>query len=160
MSDNMSGPAVVVVLWHIKKGKEQEFLDHWTSESMRPGPNSGLLFEILSKAPDPEQYSKGITLGSFSCTDEVTRYVNVGVWPQERDFWNHPPVKNAAANPQPKPYEHTLRQRTVLRPAAAQFETEDLEGFLAAAPVTDVLFIRNHDDGGLITRTKGKTPYR
>ena len=153
-------PVVVKVMWHIRKGKEQDFIKKW--ESLRVlGMDQGLLFEVLCQVPDPGQYPDGVTTGVTS-DQKVTRYVNFGIWHSKRQFLEFPPVREAVANPDRAkwPCEHTMRQRTVLSPVSAQFETESLEGFLAALPLfmPGTLYLRNEQYGGLLRVTSHRIP--
>src|SRR3712207_3880516 len=46
---------IVLVEWRIKKGREQEFLDYWSTRATVPD-RSGLIGEFLSRVEDRKQF--------------------------------------------------------------------------------------------------------
>jgi hypothetical protein len=72
---------IVLVEWRIKKGREQEFLDYWSTRSTIPD-RSGLIGEFLSRVEDRKQFPWMV----WDLDRRWTTYVNVGFWRDGADF--------------------------------------------------------------------------
>jgi hypothetical protein len=69
------------VEWRIKKGREQEFLDYWSTRATI-GDRSGLIGEFLSRVEDRKQFPWMV----WSFDPRWTTFVNVGIWRASSDF--------------------------------------------------------------------------
>lgn len=72
---------IVLVEWRIKKGREQEFLDYWSTRAT-VGDRSGLIGEFLSRVEDLKQFPWMV----WSLDPRWTTFVNVGIWRAGSDF--------------------------------------------------------------------------
>ena len=72
---------IVLVEWRIKKGREQEFLDYWSTRATI-GERSGLIGEFLSRVEDHKQFPWMV----WSLDPRWTTFVNVGIWRSGSDF--------------------------------------------------------------------------
>jgi hypothetical protein len=72
---------IVLVEWRIKKGREQEFLDYWSTRATIAD-RSGLIGEFLSRVEDRKQYPWMV----WDLDRRWTTYVNVGFWRNGADF--------------------------------------------------------------------------
>jgi hypothetical protein len=72
---------MVVVEWRIKKGREQEFLDYWSTQATI-GDRSGLVSEFLSRVEDQKQFPWMV----WDLDAGWTTFVNVGIWRAGADF--------------------------------------------------------------------------
>jgi hypothetical protein len=72
---------IVLVEWRIKKGREQEFLDYWSTRATI-GDRSGLIGEFLSRVEDRKQFPWMV----WSFDPRWTTFVNVGIWRASSDF--------------------------------------------------------------------------
>lgn len=72
---------IVLVEWRIKKGREQEFLDYWSTRATIAD-RSGLIGEFLSRVEDPEKFP----WMQWRLDPSWTTFVNVGFWRTSSDF--------------------------------------------------------------------------
>ncbi len=72
---------IVVVEWRIKKGREKEFLDYWSTKSTIPD-RSGLISEFLSRVESRQDFPWMV----WDLNPRWTTYVNVGYWREGSDF--------------------------------------------------------------------------
>lgn len=72
---------IVLVEWRIKKGREQEFLDYWSTRAT-VADRSGLVGEFLSRVEDRTQFPWMV----WNLDPRWTTYVNVGIWRSGADF--------------------------------------------------------------------------
>jgi hypothetical protein len=72
---------IVVVEWKIKKGREAEFLDYWSTRSTIPD-RSGLIGEFLSGVEDRDRFP----WINWTLDDRWTTFYNVGLWRDSADF--------------------------------------------------------------------------
>jgi hypothetical protein len=70
-----AGMWIVLVEWRIWKGREDEFLDYWSTRS-RVGNRAGLVAEFLSRAESSEAFP----WIRWETDPSWTTYVNVGIW--------------------------------------------------------------------------------
>ena len=75
--------AVVLVKWHIIKGQEPQFKEHWEVK-MNEFKSDGLFREILSEVNDniPEKFKIWQDLHS----SEYSTFINVGIWESLESF--------------------------------------------------------------------------
>ena len=72
---------IVLVEWRIKKGREDEFLEYWSTQATI-GDRSGLIGEFLSRVEDKKQYPWMV----WNLDPRWTTFVNVGFWRDGDDF--------------------------------------------------------------------------
>jgi len=72
---------IVMVEWRIKKGREDEFLEYWSSQATIAD-RSGLIGEFLSRVEDEKQYPWMV----WDLDPTWTTFVNVGFWRNGDDF--------------------------------------------------------------------------
>ncbi|HZH51994.1 MAG TPA: hypothetical protein VEZ16_08950 [Microvirga sp.] len=72
---------MVVVEWRIKKGREAEFLEYWSTRSTIPD-RSGLIGEFLNRVEDRGQYPWMV----WEFDPRWTTFINVGFWREGADF--------------------------------------------------------------------------
>jgi len=72
---------IVLVEWRIKKGREQEFLDYWSTRATVED-RSGLVSEFLSRVEDRNQFPWMV----WEFDPGWTTFVNVGFWRSGADF--------------------------------------------------------------------------
>jgi hypothetical protein len=70
-----AGMWIVLVEWRIRKGREDEFLDYWSTRS-RIGNRAGLVAEFLSRAESSEAFP----WIRWETDPSWTTYVNIGIW--------------------------------------------------------------------------------
>ncbi len=80
-SSQSTSTRIVLVEWRIKKGREQEFLDYWSTRATI-GERSGLIGEFLSRVEDRKQFPWMV----WSLDPRWTTFVNVGIWRSGSDF--------------------------------------------------------------------------
>jgi hypothetical protein len=74
-SPDTTSARIVLVEWRIKKGRENEFLEYWSTRSTIPD-RSGLIGEFLSRVADRKQYPWMV----WDLDRRWTTFVNVGFW--------------------------------------------------------------------------------
>ena len=72
---------IVLVEWRIKKGREDEFLDYWSTRATVED-RTGLVGEFLSRVEDQNQFPWMV----WNLDPAWTTFVNVGVWRNGADF--------------------------------------------------------------------------
>ena len=72
---------IVLVEWRIKKGREQEFLDYWSTRATIAD-RAGLIGEYLSRVEDAEKFP----WMQWRLDPSWTTFVNVGFWRATSDF--------------------------------------------------------------------------
>jgi hypothetical protein len=72
---------IVLVEWRIKKGREDEFLDYWSTRATIAD-RSGLIGEFLSRVEDRKQFPWMV----WGLDRRWTTFVNVGFWRDGADF--------------------------------------------------------------------------
>jgi hypothetical protein len=72
---------IVLVEWRIKKGRENEFLEYWSTRATIAD-RSGLIGEFLSRVEDQKQFPWMV----WSLDRRWTTFVNVGLWRESADF--------------------------------------------------------------------------
>ncbi|MGO4704366.1 antibiotic biosynthesis monooxygenase [Microvirga sp. 2MCAF38] len=115
---------VVLVEWRIKKGREQEFLDYWSTRATIAD-RSGLIGEFLSRVEDRKQFPWMV----WGLDHRWTTYVNVGFWRDGEDFQEQ--IGRFIDNSKPpQVFEATKRRRVFVAPerwriGATPFMTAD-----------------------------------
>ena len=72
---------IILVEWRIKKGREDEFLDYWSTRATIED-RTGLVGEFLSRVEDQNQFPWMV----WNLDPAWTTFVNVGVWRNGADF--------------------------------------------------------------------------
>ena len=72
---------IVIVEWRIKTGRENDFLEHWSTRSTIPD-RSGLIHEFLSRVESREQFPWRV----WDLNAAWSTYINVGFWRSAADF--------------------------------------------------------------------------
>jgi hypothetical protein len=109
-SPNPFRTRIVVVEWKIKKGREAEFLDYWSTRSTIPD-RSGLIGEFLSGVEDRDRFP----WINWSLDDRWTTFYNVGLWRDSLDFEGQ--VGRFIDNSRPpQDFEAARRTRVFLAP--------------------------------------------
>ena len=101
---------IVVVEWKIKKGREAEFLDYWSTRSTIPD-RTGLIGEFLSGVEDRERFP----WINWTLDDRWTTFYNVGLWRDRLDFEGQIGKFIDNSRP-PQDFEATRRTRVFLAP--------------------------------------------
>jgi hypothetical protein len=78
---NLATTRIVLVEWRIKAGREQEFLDYWSTQATI-GDRSGLVGEFLSRADSRDKFPWMV----WDFDPRWTTFVNVGIWRNSFDF--------------------------------------------------------------------------
>jgi hypothetical protein len=78
---NGTATRIVLVEWRIKKGREDEFLEYWSTKATIAD-RAGLIGEFLSRVEDKNQYPWMV----WSLDSRWTTFVNVGFWRDSADF--------------------------------------------------------------------------
>jgi hypothetical protein len=120
---------IVVVEWKIKKGREQEFLDYWSTKSTIPD-RTGLIAEFMSGEESREQFP-WINWAAAESGD-YTIFYNVGIWRRADDFMGQI-GKYIDNNRPPMGFEADHRHRVFLAPVKwrigqASLPAHDAEG--------------------------------
>lgn len=105
----------VEILWHIKRGQEEEFRKAWR-EKFTVGDRSELVGEFLSavRTDVPEIY-RGLNLDQNSPVGDVTYFVNVAIWTSFEAFKKE--IEKYIPKPgTPQPAFVVNRYRVVLEP--------------------------------------------
>jgi len=109
-SPNPHRTRIVVVEWKIKKGREAEFLDYWSTRSTIPD-RSGLIGEFLSGVEDRDRFP----WINWSLDDRWTTFYNVGLWRDSLDFEGQIGKSIDNSRP-PQDFEAARRTRVFLAP--------------------------------------------
>jgi hypothetical protein len=72
---------IILVEWRIKKGREKEFLEYWSTRATITD-RSGLIGEFLSRVENREQFP----WMRWELDERWTTFVNVGLWRRAADF--------------------------------------------------------------------------
>ncbi len=101
---------IVIVEWRIKTGRENDFLEYWSTRSTIPD-RSGLIHEFLSRIESQEQFPWRV----WDLNAAWSTYINVGFWRSAADFqqqlgWSIDDTKPLLA------FEARPRQRMCLAP--------------------------------------------
>ena len=101
---------IVLVERRIKKGREQEFLDYWSTQATIAD-RSGLVSEFLSRVEDQKQFPWMV----WNLDRRWTTFVNVGVWRESADFQQQ--IGRFIDNKKPPlAFEAQRRRRVFLEP--------------------------------------------
>ncbi|HEX2135234.1 MAG TPA: hypothetical protein VHG30_04910 [Microvirga sp.] len=101
---------IVVVEWRIKKGREQEFLDYWSTQATIED-RSGLVSEFLTRVEDQRQFPWMV----WDFDERWTTFVNVGIWREGADFQQQ--IGRFIDNTRPpRDFEAHNRRRVFLEP--------------------------------------------
>lgn len=108
-----STPArIIMVEWRIKKGREQEFLDYWSTKAT-VGDRTGLIGEFLSGVEDRVKYPWMVWPQADS--GDYTIFYNVGLWRDAGDFYEQ--VGKFIDNSRPPlDFEAEKRRRVLVAP--------------------------------------------
>jgi heme-degrading monooxygenase HmoA len=98
------------VEWRIKKGREQEFLDYWSTRATVED-RSGLIGEFLSKVEDQKQYPWMV----WDLDPAYTTYVNVGFW-RDGDAFQQQIGRFIDNSKPPQDFEAQKRRRVLVAP--------------------------------------------
>jgi heme-degrading monooxygenase HmoA len=101
---------LVLVEWRIKKGREQEFLDYWSTRATVED-RSGLIGEFLSKVEDQKQYPWMV----WDLDPAYTTYVNVGFW-RDGDAFQQQIGRFIDNSKPPQDFEAQKRRRVLVAP--------------------------------------------
>jgi hypothetical protein len=72
---------IILVEWRIKKGRENEFLEYWSTRSTVPD-RSGLIAEFLNRVENREQFP----WIRWEFNESWTTFVTTGLWREAADF--------------------------------------------------------------------------
>jgi hypothetical protein len=101
---------IVLVEWRIKKGREDEFLDYWSTRATISD-RSGLIGEFLSRVEDRKQFPWMV----WDLDRRWTTFVNVGFWRDGADFQEQ--IGRFIDNSKPpQAFEATKRRRVFIAP--------------------------------------------
>lgn len=101
---------IVLVEWRIKKGREDEFLEYWSTRATIAD-RSGLIGEFLSRVEDRKQYPWMV----WNLDRRWTTFVNVGFWRDGADFQEQ--IGRFIDNSKPpQAFEATKRRRVFIAP--------------------------------------------
>ena len=125
---------IVEILWHIKRGEENEFRKAWR-EKFTVGDRSELIGEFLSapRTEVPDIY-RSLNLDQNSAGDDVSYFVNVAIWTSFEAFKKE--IEKYIPKPgTPQPPFVVNRYRVVLDPidwriGQAKLPSADSEGTL------------------------------
>jgi hypothetical protein len=79
--DALTPMRVILVEWRIKKGRENDFLEYWSTRSTVPD-RSGLIAEFLNRVESREQFP----WIRWEFDDGWTTFVTTGLWREAADF--------------------------------------------------------------------------
>jgi hypothetical protein len=117
---------IVLVEWRIKKGREKEFLDYWSTQATIKD-RTGLIAEYLSRVEDEKQYPWMI----WSLDPNWTTFVNVGFWRNGADFQEQ--IGRFIDNSRPpQAFEAERRRRVLVAPE--RWRVGDAEAIQADHP--------------------------
>jgi hypothetical protein len=80
-ANDVNTTRVILVEWRIKKGREREFLEYWSTFLKVPD-RSGLVAEFLSRLESREQH----TWITWQFDDSWTTFITTGLWREAADF--------------------------------------------------------------------------
>ena len=101
---------IVVVEWRIKRGREQEFLDYWSTRATIAD-RSGLIGEFLSRVESREQFPWMV----WEFDPRWTTFINVGIWRSTADY--HEQIGRFIDNSRPPlDFEASGRRRVFVAP--------------------------------------------
>jgi hypothetical protein len=109
---------IVLILWHIRQGKEKAFIKAW-KEEFYVNNRDKLIGEFLSKPVESvEDRYKTFAVGTFANPSEaITAYVNVGIWDSLEAFKAE--IAQYIPDPgAPPPDFEVARYRVILEPVA------------------------------------------
>ncbi|QFU15778.1 hypothetical protein [Microvirga thermotolerans] len=107
---DLTDARIVIVEWRIKKGREQEFLDYWSTKATISD-RSGLIGEFLSRVEDRRQFPWMV----WNLDPRWTTFVNVGFWRSGSDF--HEQIGRFIDNSKPPlAFEAQKRRRVFVAP--------------------------------------------
>ncbi|MBM6594268.1 hypothetical protein [Microvirga pudoricolor] len=101
---------IVLVEWRIKKGREKEFLDYWSTQATIKD-RTGLIGEYLSRVEDQKQYPWMV----WNLDPNWTTFVNVGFWRNGADFQEQIGKFIDNSRP-PQAFEAERRRRVFIAP--------------------------------------------
>lgn len=104
---------IVAVEWKIKKGREQEFIDYWSTRSTIPN-RDGLIAEFLSGVDSKDKWPWINWTGPID-KPGITTYYNVGLW-RDGDSFQDQIGKFVDNNRPPLDFEAEKRTRVFLAP--------------------------------------------
>lgn len=79
--EDKTATRIILVEWRIKKGREAEFLDYWSTRATIED-RTGLVGEFLSRVEDQNQFPWMV----WNLDPAWTTFVNVGFWRNGADF--------------------------------------------------------------------------
>jgi hypothetical protein len=118
---------IVVVEWRIKKGREQDFLDYWSTKAT-VSDRTGLVGEFLSRVEDRNQFPWMV----WDLDPGWTTFLNVGFWRNGSDFQEQ--IGRFIDNSKPPlDFEAQKRRRVLVAPerwrvGETPFPTSDAAG--------------------------------
>ena len=104
---------IVAVEWKIKKGREQEFLDYWSTRATVAN-RGGLIAEFLSGVDSKEKWPWINWTGPID-KPGITTYYNIGLW-KDGDSFQDQIGKFVDNNRPPLDFEAERRTRVFLAP--------------------------------------------
>lgn len=105
--------AVTIVRWRIRRGMEDDFLEHWATR-VPVADRSGLVGEFLCEEGEAAGRFPWVRWADRS-TDEYTVFLNVGLWRDGSDFEAQVGGYVDVDRP-PLPFEWGRRERVVVEP--------------------------------------------
>lgn len=109
-AQNTASSRIVVVEWRIKKGREQDFLDYWSTKAT-VADRTGLVGEFLSRVEDRNQFPWMV----WDLDSNWTTFLNVGFWRTGSDF--HEQIGRFIDNAKPPlDFEAQKRRRVLIAP--------------------------------------------
>ena len=101
---------IIFVEWRIKKGREEEFLEYWSTRAT-VADRSGLIGEFLTRVESRKQFPWIV----WNLDDRWTTFYNVGLWRERTDFQEQIGRFIDTSRP-PQPFEARRRRRVFLAP--------------------------------------------
>jgi hypothetical protein len=80
-AENPTSIRIILVEWRIKKGRENEFLEYWSTRSTVPD-RAGLIAEFLNRVESREQFP----WIRWDFDEGWTTFVTTGFWREAADF--------------------------------------------------------------------------
>lgn len=111
------GTRIVVVEWKIKKGRENDFLDHWSTRSTVPN-RAGLIGEFLSEVEFQPWLQR-------TFDSRWTTFYNIGIWRDASAFEDQIGQYIDNSRP-PLDFEAAQRSRVFLAPERWRVGAADL----------------------------------
>ncbi len=109
-AEEATSARIVLVEWRIKKGREEEFLEYWSTRATIAD-RSGLIGEFLSRVEDRKQYPWMV----WDLDRRWTTFVNVGFWRDGADFQEQ--IGRFIDNSKPpQAFEAAKRRRVFIAP--------------------------------------------